>query len=84
LDIFLSADKSYVETGRDYNFFLINRNKQLNAIVGGGIQFNVSPISLFFEATYNPHLTDIGVDDSEESQMRTEINSFNLRTGIMF
>lgn len=84
LDIFLSAGKSYVETGNDYNFFLINRNKQLNAIVGGGIQFNVSPISLFFEAIYNPHLTDIGVDDNAESQMRTEINSFNFRTGIIF
>ena len=84
LDIFLSAHKSYIETGNDYNYFLIDRNTQLNAIVGGGIQFKVSPVSLFFEAIYNPHLTDIGVDESAEGQMRTEINSFNFRTGIIF
>lgn len=83
LDIFLSAGKSYPPE-QDENYFLINRNKQLNAIAGLGFQFNLSPVSLFVESVYVPHLTVLGKVDQPEGQQQTEINSFIIRSGIIF
>lgn len=83
LDFFLSAGKSY-PSELDKNYFLINRNKQLNAIVGGGVQYNLSPVSLFVEGVYEPHLTSLGVYEGQEVEHHTDINSFIIRTGIIF